>query len=73
MDDDGWLVLILGALGLLALASFIAGKPPAASAPTKTTVLQPIISNEETWNWIDWQGRNRSVTIHRTVKTDGSA
>jgi hypothetical protein len=74
MDDDGWLILILGALGLLALASALMNKPSVTqtvSAPAKT--LQPIMSNEETWKWQDWTGKSRSITIHRIVKTNGSA
>lgn len=72
MDDDGWLILILGALGLLALASIIM-RPPTAQAAATPKPLQPAISNEETWHWTDWQGKQRSIEIHRTVKTDGSA
>jgi len=71
MDDDGWLILILGALGLLALASYLMNKPSVTQtvpAPAKT--LQPVISNEEVWQWQDWQGKSRSITINRTVKTD---
>ena len=71
MDEDGWLILILGALGLLALASFLSKPAVSVKAePTLAKVLQPVISNEEVWNWRDWQGHNRSITIHRTVKTD---
>jgi hypothetical protein len=73
MDDDGWLLLILGAFGLLALASIFMNKPAiiqGVSAPAK--VLQPVISNEETWHWTDWQGKSRNIEIHRTVKTDGT-
>jgi len=74
MDDDGWLILVLGALGLLALASVLMNRSTTAqsvvSSPAKT--LQPVISNEETWEWTDWQGKHRSIEIHRTVKTDGS-
>lgn len=71
MDNDGWLILILGALGLLALASLLM-KPASAQVAVASKVLQPVISNEETVEWRDWQGRDRSITIHRTVKTDGS-
>jgi hypothetical protein len=72
MDDDGWLILILGALGLLALASYLMNKPSVTQtvpAPAKT--LQPVMSNEETIEWRDWQGRDRSIIIHRTVKANG--
>jgi len=24
-------------------------------------------SNEETWTWVDWQGRKRSITVHRNA------
>ena len=26
------------------------------------------ISNAETWNWEDWKGRQRQITVHRDVK-----
>lgn len=72
MDDDGWILLILGALGLLTLASILMGKPQVTvGASVPPSVLQPVISNEETWNWTDWQGKQRSIEIHRTVKTGG--
>lgn len=74
MDDDGWLILILGALGLLALASYLTNKPPTAQAtPAPARVLQPVISNEETWEWTDYAGRHRRIEIRRIVKADGSA
>lgn len=24
--------------------------------------------NEETWEWVDWQGNKRSLTVHRHVR-----
>ena len=27
------------------------------------------VSNEETTEWIDWQGNKRSITTHRIVRT----
>lgn len=64
--------MILGGLGLLALASWVLGRQPSAAVgqPIAPRSLQPVISNEETWEWKDWTGKNRSITIHRTVKTD---
>lgn len=26
-------------------------------------------SNEETWEWVDWQGKQRSITVHRNATT----
>jgi len=26
------------------------------------------VSNEETWEWIDWQGLQRSITVHRNMR-----
>lgn len=72
MDDDGWLLLILGALGLLALASAFMNKPSITQGvATQPPTLQPVASNEETWEWQDWTGKSRSITIHRTVKASG--
>jgi hypothetical protein len=25
------------------------------------------VSNAETWNWTDWQGKQRSITVRRDV------
>lgn len=30
----------------------------------KTTV-----SNAETWQWTDWQGKQREITVHRDVRS----
>lgn len=66
-------MLILGGLGVLALISFFRGSQPSATvgAPVESKAIQPVISNEEEWDWIDWRGVHRSVTIHRTVKANG--
>ena len=29
------------------------------------------VSNEETWTWVDWQGKERSITVHRNVNATG--
>lgn len=29
--------------------------------------FQPVAMNEETWEWQDWKGRNRSLKVHRKV------
>ena len=30
----------------------------------------PVYENEETWEWIDYKGRPRKITGHRTVHAD---
>ena len=58
---SGVALLVVG-LGVLALFLFMRAKerkpPPAQS------------TNEETWEWTDWQGRQRNVTVHRQVKQE---
>jgi len=29
---------------------------------------QPVMVNKETWEWRDWRGRPRSITVHREVR-----
>lgn len=51
--DKGWGWLLLAGLVLL----FFLRRPNATS-----------VSNEETWEWVDWLGNRRSITVHRDVK-----
>lgn len=30
--------------------------------------METSYSNEETWEWEDWRGRNRSITVHRHAR-----
>ena len=32
---------------------------------------QPVMVNKETWEWTDWKGRPRSITVHREVRQLG--
>jgi hypothetical protein len=38
------------------------------SAPQHTAQHQPVMVNKETWEWRDWRGRPRSITVHREVR-----
>lgn len=31
--------------------------------------FQPVAMNEEIWEWTDYKGRARSLTVHRKVKS----
>lgn len=31
--------------------------------------LEPVGMNEEEWVWVDYKGRQRSLTVHRKVKS----
>lgn len=39
--------------------------------PTQTQTYKPAAVNKETWEWTDWKGRKRTITVHREVKTLG--
>ena len=62
MDNkDGGSGVALLVAGLVVLGIFmLMGKK---STPAQAT-------NEETWEWTDWQGRQRNVTVHRKVQQE---
>lgn len=33
--------------------------------------FEPVGMNEETWQWVDYKGRDRSLTVHRKVSSRG--
>lgn len=67
MDDDFWVIIGLLGLGILAL---MYSRPPAPTLPLPAPI--PSISNEETWRWVDYRGRKRSITVKRDVKLNAS-
>jgi len=50
-----------GLLLILLLGLFLFSK---TKEETKTAITY---QNEETWEWIDWKGRQRQITVHRKV------
>lgn len=36
--------------------------------PQQASPVQQGASNAETWEWNDWQGNARKITVHRDVK-----
>lgn len=62
MSDDG--IIILGALGLLALIIIARSRSGAVSSSQN----KPLAVNSETWEWTDWKGRPRTITVHREVR-----
>lgn len=62
MDKESVLLgVALG--GLASLVAFLCYK-----RMTQTLQLKQVQENEETWEWVDWQGRERKITVHRQVK-----
>lgn len=33
-----------------------------------SSATKPTMTNLETWEWTDWKGRKRTITVHREVK-----
>ena len=63
MKGGEWVVL--GAL-LIGLALWLTSSNKRAAATLAPTPIQTI-SNAETWEWVDWQGNPRKVTVNREV------
>lgn len=64
MDDFQWGLLILGGIAIvggIGLAALFLTQNPSTSKPTS-------IKNEESWEWTDWRGRQRTLTGHRKVE-----
>ena len=49
-----------GLLLVLLLGLFLFSKP-------KETKTEIAYQNEETWEWTDWKGQRRQITVHRKV------
>ena len=72
--DKTWAVV--GLIGTALFLGWLVGKSQSPQAPAAAYRLQrlepessntPLLSNEETWEWTDWKGRERKLTVHRTV------
>jgi len=52
--------IIFVVLGIVALFYFI----------RKSSMGAPVtqFNNAETWEWVDWKGRDRQITVHRDAK-----
>jgi len=44
---------------------------PQINTKPETNVYRPVAVNKETWEWTDWKGRHRTITVHREVKQLG--
>ena len=69
--DDGDILLILGLIGLGILALFKLKPSETAITTAVVATTTPLITNSETWKWVDYKGRQRSISIHREVKVGG--
>ncbi len=73
MDSGDAFLLLAGAIvgGLAVYMLFFRpltyDQPPIPEA----RVYKPVAVNKETWEWTDWKGRPRSITVHREVKQLG--
>jgi hypothetical protein len=70
-SDKGvdWAVVLLaiagGFVGGVLAFKFLFSQPTQAVYEASPKLIQ---SNAETWEWVDWRGRPRSITVHREVK-----
>lgn len=62
---DAVLFLAGVAVGGLVVFSLLSRLPP---WPLQEPSQSPRLVNKETWEWTDWKGRKRSITVHREVK-----
>lgn len=79
MDAEDVFLLIAGAVigGLAVYMLFFKSQSYAVNNPgalvyrpvqEKAKVYSPIQKNKETWEWTDWRGRPRKITVQREVK-----
>jgi hypothetical protein len=65
--DDLIMGIVLGAvagfIGAILLLSLHSSPPTASASPS-------LYSNNEVWEWTDWRGRKRMITVHRSVRED---
>lgn len=63
--DDWWLIIPLILIAGLGIGIIMFAKP----APSQSPLLlkAPSVENEETWEWVDYHGRQRRVTVHRKM------
>ena len=65
-DGEGTLIFLAGvAVGVA--VSYLAPRL-LAQRQTQTPSSAPAAVNKETWEWTDWRGRKRVITVHREVR-----
>ncbi len=76
MDSGDAFLLLGGAIvgGLAVYMLFF--RPQTLSQVQKyaqpaATVYKPVAVNKEVWEWTDYKGRKRTITVHREVKQLG--
>lgn len=63
MSDNWWWILVpIAVLGGIALGIVLMRQP------VTSTLATPVISNAETWEWVDYQNRPRKIVVHREIK-----
>lgn len=71
MDDKWFWALLLVGAGLvvgIAVARTLPLQAQANCGATCPLKGQTILQNEQTYTWIDYQGKERKITVHRKVK-----
>jgi len=61
-DENGAVVLVLGAGMLIGgLFVWLILRSSAPAAATRRAVYAPVYMSEETWEWVDWEGKPRKI------------
>jgi len=64
--EEAVAIFVVGAvLGGIAVHAYLTRFKP---TPYQAPQHQPVMVNKETWEWNDWKGRQRSITVHREVR-----
>ncbi len=76
MDLDDAVLLLAGAiLGGIAVYVLFFRSQPYSQVQTyvkpEAKVYKPVAVNKEVWEWTDWKGRPRKITVSREVKQLG--
>ena len=66
MASDSWM-WVLGGLIAGAVLVLLFVKPATQALPQALTQAPAIAENNETWEWIDYKGNPRSITVRRKV------
>ena len=73
MDKGDALLLLVGltigaVFGGVVVYTMFNARPAAQQVPPSAFSYVPVVRNEEVWEWVDWKGRKRTITVHREVK-----
>ena len=73
MDKGDALLLLVGltigaVFGGVVVYTIFSVKPATQQVHPSAFSYIPVVRNEEVWEWEDYKGRKRTITVHREVK-----